>query len=779
MNVRVRLDITGVVQGVGFRPTVARIAAEHDLSGFVYNDAGSVHCELEGPPDRVAAGVDGIRHRPPPMARIDTVRLTQLDVNGANGFDIVVSRTADASRTLVPPDIAVCDDCLREMRDPADRRYGHAFITCTNCGPRYTVITDLPYDRPATTMAGFPMCAACAAEYHDPTDRRFHAQTVACPECGPRLAWRGAGSSQPPEPDPIGAAVRALNDGLIVAVKGIGGYHLACRADDAAAVGLLRRRKNRPAKPFAVMAASLDAARRLAGIGVGAATALRSAAAPIVLVPRREGAVADAVAPRLGDLGVMLAYSPIHHQLFDRLGEVPLVMTSANQGGSPIVFRDGDLTWIAGLADAVLSHDRPIHVPCEDSVLGIDGDGHQLPLRRSRGYAPLPVSVDAPAGRGDQVILATGGDLKTTFCLMAPDGHAHMSSHLGDMADPRTQSCFSEALEHLAFMTDRHPGVLACDMHPEYATTHWAQRHSGHRDILRVQHHHAHAVSLLAEHRRLGTPVIAVTYDGTGYGTDGTIWGGELLAVTEPSRFTRVGHLLPFALPGGDGAVRQPARIALDLLHRAGIAWEADLPPVAALGPAGLHVLAQQIPRGLGCVTTTSMGRLFDAVSSLLGVCQEVSYEGQAAVELEHLARTGQPAGVDFDVAAGVLDPTPVISALVEGLRAGTAVTDLAATFHQAVIRATVRAAAGCAEASSISVIGLTGGVFANRLLLDGIRNQLSGMGFEVLTHKIVPCNDGGLALGQAAVAAAMVVGAHQTSGPERNGVCASESPAR
>ncbi len=790
MNVRVRLHITGVVQGVGFRPAVARTAAEHGLGGFVYNDAGSVHAELEGPAHDVDAAVAAIGHRPPPMARIDTLRAVPLEPKGDRTFQIIGSQSGDDSRTLVPPDIAICADCLAEMRDPADRRYGHPFITCTNCGPRYTVITDLPYDRPMTTMAGFPMCAACATEYHDPLDRRFHAQTVACPDCGPRLAWRPAAGS-PGSDDPIKAAVAALMAGRIVAIKGIGGFHLACRADNPAVVAELRRRKTRPAKPFAVMVADLAAAVQIAEIDDAAAAALSSPAAPIVLVPRRAGALADEVAPGLADLGVMLAYSPVHHQLFDRLagaagpatsGTVTaLVMTSANQGGSPIVFRDEDLTWIEGLADAVLTHDRPIHVPCEDSVVTIDDQGEQLPLRRSRGYAPLPVSV--PGTRTDRVVLATGGDLKTTFCLMGGSnnraGHAHMSSHLGDMADPRTQHCFESALEHLAFMTDRRPQAIAHDLHPGYATTAWARRYAAGRPVIAVQHHHAHAVSLLAEHRRLDTPVIAVTYDGTGYGTDGTIWGGELLALTDPARFTRVGHLLPFALPGGDGAVRQPARIALDLLSRAGVAWTDDLPSVAALDENSLHILRQQIPRGLGCALTTSMGRLFDAVASLLGVCQQVTYEGQAAIELEHLARRGRPADLDFTVADGVLDPAPVIAGVAAGLRAGTAREDLAAGFHQAVIRATAAAAAACARAAGISVIGLTGGVFANRLLLQGLRSALTISGFEVLSHRIVPCNDGGLALGQATIAAAMLSNADAAAVPERNGICASESPAK
>lgn len=743
-SVRLRLHIAGVVQGVGFRPAVARIAARHGLAGCVYNDSGSVHCEFEGAPDAVQAAVSAISVDRPPMSRIDSIEAIALPPNGESEFRIVDSRTVADRRTLVPPDIAVCADCLRELRDPDDRRHGHPFITCTNCGPRYTVITDLPYDRPATTMAQFPMCATCSAEYRDPADRRFHAQTIACPDCGPTLSWRGPGGGL----EPLAAAAHALENGLIVAIKGIGGFHLACRADNAATVADLRRRKGRPAKPFAVMVADITAAQRICHIDAASAELLQSPAAPIVLRAARDDSMLAGVAPGLSEIGVMLAYSPVHHLLFDRLGPVPLVMTSANNGGSPIVFRDRDLTWIDGLADAVLTHDRPIHVPCEDSVLTVDDDGGVVPIRRSRGYAPLPVSV--PAAADAPVVLATGGDLKTTFCLLSSDGNAHLSSHLGDMADPRTQTCFESALDHLAFMTDRHATVIACDLHPSYATTGWAQRQE--RPVVRVQHHHAHAVSLLAEHGRLASPMLAVAFDGTGYGTDGTIWGGELLMVSDPAACTRVGHLKTFALPGGDGAVRQPARIALDLLYRAGIEWAPDLPAVESLSAQARYVLAQQLPRGIGCVQTSSMGRLFDAVASLLGVCQQVSYEGQAAVELEHLARRGRPAPLDFEVTDGELDPMPLITELVRGLRAGTTPADLAAGFHAAVIRATAEAVGQVA--GDVGTVGLTGGVFVNRVLRDGLRSELADNGFEVLTHAVLPCNDGGLALGQAVIAA-------------------------
>lgn len=777
-RVRVRVEVTGVVQGVGFRPAVARIANHHNVSGFVCNDRGAVRCELEGDADAVVAAVEAIRTRPPPMARIDAIRLATLapmltPQEAASGFHIVAGGAgagagANEPPTLIPPDLATCRDCLRELFDPADRRYGHPFITCVNCGPRYTVITGLPYDRPRTTMAGFPMCAACAAEYRDPGDRRYHAQTVACPGCGPTLWWRGPGDAA----DPMAAAAAAIMAGSIVALKGIGGYHLACRADDDIAVATLRERKNRPAKPFAVMVANLEAARAIADIGadmdVAAARALNSAAAPIVLLPRRAGVV-DGVAPGLRDLGVLLAYSPVHHLLFARVGPVPLVLTSANRGGSPIVHRDDDTDRIAGIADGVLGHDRPIHVPCEDSAVTVTPGGGTVAVRRSRGFAPLPVPTEMPT---DVVVLGAGGDVKTVACLLDRTGRGHLSPHLGDMTDVRTQDAFESVVNHLAAMTAAPPGVVACDMHPRYATAGWARR-SG-LPTVPVQHHHAHAVALLAEHRRLGTPIVAVVYDGTGYGADGTIWGGELLALNETARFTRVGHVKQFSLPGGEGALRHPARIALDLLFRAGAAWDAAPAPVQAVGADGLRILAQQIPRGIGCVPTTSMGRLFDAVASLLGVCQEVTYEGQAAVELERLARSGHATTLNFSVADGVLDPAPLIVGLVEQSRAGVHPADLAAGFHAAVIRATAHAASSCARAAGITTIGLTGGVFANELLTDGLRETLTDGGFEVLTHETVPCNDGGLALGQAVVAAALL-GADS----ERRKPCASEYPAR
>ncbi len=762
MTVRLEVEVRGVVQGVGFRPAVARIALRRGLSGTVSNESGLVRCEFEGSADAVSGAVDEVSAGPTPLSRIDSVRTRTLPCRHDHGFRIATSRTGGTGHTLIPADVACCAACLAEMRDPGNRRHRHPFITCTDCGPRYTVITDLPYDRAATTMAHFAMCRDCRAEYENPLDRRFHAETIACPHCGPQLEFRrvdGARFVGATVTDPIEAAAQALHDGQIVAIKGIGGFHLACRADRHEPVATLRGRKHRPDKPLAVMAADLDHAAMLIELTTVTCAALVSPQAPIVVVPR-VGAVAPAVAPRLGELGVLLAYSPVHHLLFDAMGAIPLVMTSANTSGSPILYCDDDIDdRLAGIADAVLTHDRPIHVPCEDSVIRIAGDG-PVPVRRSRGYAPMPV----PAADAPMPIVATGGDLKTTFCLLATHDGGHLSSHLGDFADPRTQRSFTDALDHLQTMTGISAGAIACDMHPGYATTSWARRHAAGRPVVEVQHHHAHAVSLLAEHRLLGTPALVWCCDGTGYGTDGTIWGGELLALgPDISTFTRVAHLAEFALPGGDNAVRDPSRIALDLLWRSGITDIDDLAPARTLGDVACRILVQQRRSGVGCPVTTSLGRLFDAVAALLGICVHPTYEGQAAVELETVARTGTaasfapasfaPAGPEPD--DGIIDYRHLIAGLVDGLRAGRPTADLAASFQHWVIGALVTRCVRSARALDIGIVGLSGGVFVNNALRQGVTDGVEQAGLRALTHHVVPAGDGGLALGQACIAAA------------------------
>jgi hydrogenase maturation protein HypF len=757
-SVRRRFTVTGVVQGVGFRPFVHRIATELGLTGFVGNDSGAVFLEVQGAGARIDEFLRRLRADAPPLAAISAVHVVEIDADTLcdSGFRIVESQPVAGATTPIPPDIAVCADCITELFDPNDRRYRHPFVTCTNCGPRFTIIRALPYDRPATTMSAFTMCERCAVEYRDPADRRFHAQPIACPDCGPTL-WFAAPDGRVEGPDDaLRATQQALAAGAVVAIKGVGGYHLACRVDDEAAVVALRARKARGAKPFAMMVRDLDIARRYAHFDDTEAAVLSSPARPIVLLRRRhDSPLADAVAPGSPLVGLMLPYSPIHHLL---LAPVPgvaapvpdaLVLTSANRSDDPISFTEDDAVQrLPPLCDAVLDHDRPIHVPCDDSVVRVVDD-RELPIRRSRGYAPLPVDL----GRDGPAVLAVGGELKNTFCLT--DGaRAYLSGHIGDMETLETLRAFERAVGQLSEI--RHQPVrLAADLHPGYHTRSWAERRTGDRPLDLIQHHHAHVVSLLAEHGRLGEPVIGVSFDGTGYGCDQTIWGGEILKLGPDShRFVRVGHLLPMPLPGGDAAVRNPWRMALSQLWMAGIDWTSDLHPVTAATPAELQLTRSQLKSGTGCVPCSSMGRLFDAVASLLGVRHRIDYEGQAAIELEALAESiGDTAGPELRLAVrpdGVIAPADMLRTMVSALRAGVQPAVLAAGFHQAVAVAVVEAVEMLA--GPVRLVGLTGGVFQNVLLLRGCRQRLQRAGFEVLTHHTVPPNDGGLALGQAAI---------------------------
>ncbi|OBJ38248.1 carbamoyltransferase HypF [Mycobacterium colombiense] len=762
-QVRQRVTVTGVVQGVGFRPFVHRIATELGLAGFVGNDSGAVFLEVQGRPAAVAEFGRRLCAEAPPLARIAEVRFADVAADPAcpPEFVIVPSRLAAGTTTPIPPDIAVCDDCVAELFDPLDRRYRHPFVTCTNCGPRFTIITELPYDRPATTMSRFAMCARCASEYHDPADRRFHAQPIACPDCGPSLWFASPAGRVTGSDAALTATQDAVASGAVVAIKGVGGYHLACAVDDEAAVGALRARKARGAKPFAMLVRDLDVARRYTHLDATEAAVLSSPARPIVLLRRRAGApVAEAVAPGSPLLGLMLPYSPIHHLLLAPVpgscGPAPdaLVLTSANRSDEPICFTDGDAAQrLPALCDAVLDHDRPIHVPCDDSVVRVvhDEEGaHELPIRRSRGYAPLPIDLKLEGA----AVLAVGGELKNTFCLT--DGRrAYLSGHIGDMATWETLRAFEGAVSQLSEIRGR-PARLAADLHPGYHTRSWAERHADERPLDLVQHHHAHVVSLLAEHGRLGEPIVGVAFDGTGYGCDETIWGGEILTLdTRSHRFVRSGHLSAVPLPGGDAAVRNPWRMALSQLWTADIDWTPDLAPVAAANDDELRLTRSQLETGAGCVPCSSVGRLFDAVASLLGVRHRIDYEGQAAIELEALAqsagetrtRPSLPLTVGPD---GVIDPAPMVQTMVAAVYAGTPPALLAAAFHQAVADAVAEVVTQVAGGTAL--VGLTGGVFQNVLLLDACRTRLRQNGFEVLTHRIVPPNDGGLALGQAAV---------------------------
>ncbi len=762
---RVRVDVAGVVQGVGFRPFVHGLATELALRGWVRNDTGGVEVEVEGRAGAVAAFVERLRTDAPPLAVVETLEVGERPARGEDaGFAIRGSDNGRPGRTLVPPDVATCDACLAELRDPADRRHRHPFISCTHCGPRLTVITGLPYDRPNTTMAPLPLCRRCAGEYADPADRRFHAQTIACHDCGPTLTLHVSdgvdGSAEPLS----GAAAllgarRLLADGKVVAVKGLGGFHLACDAGDETAVARLRRRKGRGDKPFAVMVADLDAAAALGVTGPGERNLLAGPQRPVVLLPGRPGAaLAPSVAPGHPDIGVVLAYTPVHHLLLGLPGDEPgpavLVMTSGNVSGEPIVTDDARAREVlAGLADAWLGHDRAVHVPCDDSVLRVV-EGRVLPVRRSRGYAPLPVTLPVPVGPA----LAAGGDVKNTFCL-GEGRRAWLSAHIGDMEDLETQRAFTAATEQLRTLVGVRPELAVVDAHPGYRSAACVRRTG--LPVTTVQHHHAHVAAAMADAGHDGSrPVIGVAFDGTGYGTDGAVWGGEVL-VADYTGFERAVHLRYVPLPGGDAAVRNPCRMALTHLRAAGLDWDDRLPSVRACEPRERRVLARQLEAGLACVPTSSMGRLFDAVASLAGVCHRSDYEAEAAMCFEELARD---ADADDGTAyrfghtvPGEFDAAPVVAAVARDVLAGVPAPVVAARFHRAVADAVLACVRTVAFRHGLTEVALSGGVFLNALLTELCREALGAHGFEVLIHRQVPPSDAGLALGQ------LVVGARRT----------------
>jgi hydrogenase maturation protein HypF len=763
--VRRRIDVRGVVQGVGFRPFVARLAGDLGLAGSVGNDATSVFVEVEGQVHAVEEFMRRVVADAPPLARVVAVSAVELSPLGAEGFAIVPSRQSHGDRTLVPPDVATCEECLAELFAPDDRRFRHPFITCTNCGPRFTIIEDLPYDRPATTMRGFEMCATCAGEYRDPLDRRYHAQPIGCHDCGPRLWWQTPTGRVEGVAESLAEAVGCLQRGQIIAVKGIGGFHLACDATNEAAVALLRERKRRPAKPFAVMARDLLTASGIIELDTAAADLLCQQARPIVLVQRSQQArLATGVAPGLDELGVILPYTPLHALLLEHLPL--LVMTSGNLSDEPLCYDNDDaVRRLGGIADGFLMHDRTIAVPCEDSVVTVL-DGAELPIRRSRGYAPLPVLLD---GSGPSV-LAVGAEMKNTFVLTRGD-LAFCSAHLGDMGSLESKDAFERSVAQLTALHGVDPQLLVADEHPGYLTRAWAERRSATHGtpLTTVQHHHAHLASLLAEHSATNAVCLGVTFDGTGYSCDRTVWGGEILYVDgDISSATRVGHLEQFGLPGGDKAVQQPWRVAMALLRLAGIDDPWGLAFAREVPKADRDVVASQLASGSGVVQTSSAGRLFDGVAALLGIRLEVGYEAQAAIELEHRARSAQRS-VRLQIGAdtGVLKLGPMVQDLVAALRDGADVDALALGFHEALADATALLVIRRAAELGVSIVGLTGGVMQNKLLVSRLSQVLERAGLIVLVHHLVPPNDGGLSLGQAVVGRARLLKA--LSGVERS----------
>ncbi|NLD72033.1 MAG: carbamoyltransferase HypF [Chloroflexi bacterium] len=769
---RYRIDVGGVVQGVGFRPFVYRLAGGLGLSGWVQNHSGGVTIEAEGPPDHLDALVAALRAEAPPLAHVDSVAVRACAPTGEEGFSIRPSCERPGAHQLVSPDVATCAECLAEVRDPADRRYRYPFTNCTHCGPRFTIITALPYDRPVTTMRDFDMCPACRAEYEDPGDRRFHAQPNACPVCGPRL-WLAPGGAQPargaglpPEAagDAIARAARMLGEGAILAVKGLGGYQLACDATDPAAVEALRARKARPHKPLAVMMADLATVRAHCRVSAAEERLLASPECPIVLLEwRADSSIAPAVGPGNRYLGVMLPYTPLHHLLLGDVGR-PLVMTSGNRSEEPIAAENDEaLARLALLVDAFLMHDREIVARYDDSVWWVpDVGGEPLaqPIRRARGYAPLPIRLPVAS----PPLLACGAELKNTSCL-ARDRDAFLSPHIGDLENLETVEHLERTLEWYRRLLDLQPGAVVVDLHPDYAATRLgralAEREGLH--LHTVQHHHAHLAACLADNGWLPAdgPVIGVTLDGTGYGADGHLWGGEWL-FGDYRGYRRLAHLEYLPLPGGDAATRQPWRIAAGYL----LALRGEAPGwlvPAGAPPEALAVLERQVARGVNVPLTSSMGRLFDAVAALLDVRRAITYEGQAAIELEMLAGSGAGAtdaqdaysyGLDRADGASLVRVAPLFDGLLDDLVRGEPSSRIARRFHATVIDMVVAVSRAIAKETGVWTAALSGGCFQNRLLLEGAVQALRAVGFRVLVHRQVPANDGGISLGQAAVAA-------------------------
>ncbi|WP_433618717.1 carbamoyltransferase HypF [Dactylosporangium sp. CA-139114] len=765
-----RIEIHGTVQGVGFRPFLYRLACGLGLDGWVRNDGGVVVVEAAGPAEAVHALVTRLRAEAPVQARIADVRVRELQGRPpapGTGFRVGRSNRPPAPGAVggrIPPDVGTCDRCRAELFDPGERRHRYAFVTCTDCGPRATIVDALPYDRARTSMRDFRMCADCAREYADPADRRFHAEPIACPACGPRLAWHGpdgADGAVAPGEDALAAAERLIGRGGVVALKGLGGYQLVCDATDGAAVARLRERKHRPAKPFAVMVDSVAAARRLARVGEVEAALLCSPARPVVLLaPRTDGPVAHAVAPGVPRLGLFLPTTPLHHLLLADLGR-PLVVTSGNVSDEPIVTGDAEARQrLAGIADGFLGHDRAIRSRYDDSVARVAAGRVSL-LRRARGYAPEPIALPVPAPRP---LLAVGAQLKHTFTL-ADGGTAVVGPHTGDLERQAAMEAFTANLARLSRVAGVTPEAVAHDPHPGYLSTRYATALPVGRRIA-VQHHHAHVASCAAEHGVTGR-FVGVAYDGLGLGDDGTLWGGEVF-VADLASYRRVARFARAPLPGGEAAVRRPARMALGYLFGGELPDErvprAAGPFLRRLPDREVATVRRMVARGVNCPVASSAGRLFDAVAALLGVCDDATYEGEAAVMLEALATAG-PAAPELPwrlTRRGelvVYDPAPTLLALLEAARDGVGAGPLAAGFHATVAAVTVALCADVAARYGLRTVCLSGGVMQNQILLEAVVGGLSGAGLEPLVNELVPGNDGGISYGQAAVAAARMRG--------------------
>ena len=754
MKKRVLSAVRGIVQGVGFRPYVYQLARRFGLTGHVLNTGEGVDIELEGIEKDIEGFFETLLAEPPPLAHITSVTRQALPPKGDGSFQIMKSRAGEERSALISPDVCICADCLAELRDPQDRRFRYPFINCTNCGPRYTIIEDIPYDRPNTTMKPFTMCDACRAEYEDPTNRRFHAQPNACRDCGPKVEILDGAGNPMPSADPISHAIERLASGLILAVKGLGGFHLAVDAFNHRAVVRLRKRKHREEKPLAVMVKDLDAAGRLAHVSAVEARTLSSPQRPVVLLRKRpSNGLSPGVAPRNRFLGIMLPYTPLHHLLMEGPCEA-LVMTSGNVTEEPINIHNGEAVRnLNGIADCFLVHDRDIHLRTDDSVVRFVGEIPRQ-IRRSRGYVPRPVFLSENLV-GMAPVLAVGGEVKNTICL-TKENRAFLSQHIGDMENLETYDFFLLTIDHLKKILEIRPKVLARDLHPDYLSSRYAKEQAD-LPVVEVQHHHAHIVSCLAEHGIDG-PVIGLAMDGAGYGPDGQVWGGEVL-LADLTSFQRAAHLNYIPLPGGDGAAKNPRRMAIAYLDQAygdGL-YDLPIPFLKDLDREEAAVVLQMIRRGLNTPLTSSCGRLFDAVSSLLSLRHRNSYEGQAAILLEH-AQNGQGApGYPFDKVkeedGWVMLTSPIIRSIVKDLSKGVSRGRISSRFHHTLVAMFTDMCCTLKAETGIDAVAMSGGAFQNATLLTGLTRSLSQCGFKVYSHALIPTNDGCLALGQAVCA--------------------------
>ncbi len=769
-EVRRQLEVSGIVQGVGFRPYIYRLATSRNLKGTIRNTSSGVTIEIQGPVEAVQDFISRLRAEAPPLARITgfstkeipctEVPLGDSDAGSGHDFRILHSHEGEEVRTLISPDVAICADCLREMFDPNDRRYLYPFINCTNCGPRFTIIRDIPYDRPSTSMATFTMCPACLEEYENPLDRRFHAQPNACWDCGPRVElWDRSGEKVRCE-DPIAEAVAGLRGGSVVAVKGLGGFHLAVDAANRSAVALLRQRKRRVEKPFAVMVPDLQAAEQICALDDTGRIALQSIQRPIVLLPKKiHTTIPDEVAPFNRYLGVFLPYTPLHYLLLAKGHFKALVMTSGNLSEEPIAIDNREaVRRLSGLADYFLVHNRDILLRCDDSVVRVAG-GVVRQLRRSRGFVPVPVFLkdDQPS------VLAVGGELKNTICLIKGK-NAFLSQHVGDLENIESYSFFHEAIEHLERILEIRPQIIAYDLHPNYFSTRWAIEQTG-VTLIGVQHHHAHIASCMAENHLEGR-VIGFALDGTGYGTDGKIWGGEVL-LASCQDFERTAHFEYVPLPGGEAAIREPWRMAVSYLaHHFGREFlRSDIPFVRGLDRRKVEFLLRMIEQGVNSPFTSSCGRLFDAVAALIGIRQQINYEAQGAIELEMAIgssqdlvaqeEAGYPLKLVPEDAHWIISARPLFEALLNDLGRQVPVSTMSRRFHDGLVECFVEVAELLRDKTSLTRVCLSGGTFHNVYLATRLEALLSDAGFEVFTQKEVPSGDGGLSLGQALVGAA------------------------